>query len=196
MLGIIELLRYHQRVLYIDIDVHHGDGVEEYPIVVDAGLTLDRAFYTTDRVMTVSFHKYGEYFPGTGDLRDHGIGIGKHYAVNFPMRDGIDDESYKSVFQPIISQVMEWYRPGAIVLQCGADSLAGDKLGCFNLSMEGHASCVEYVLKFGVPVLVLGGGGYTMRNVARAWAYETGLLVGQRIGPGTFKTPLLAFGIL
>lgn len=48
----------------------------------------------------------------------------------------------------------------------------------------GHASCVEYVLKFGVPVLVLGGGGYTMRNVARAWAYETGLLVGQRVGPG------------
>lgn len=80
---------------------------------------------------------------------------------------------------------MEWYRPGAIVLQCGADSLAGDKLGCFNLSMEGHASCVEFVLKFNVPVLVLGGGGYTMRNVARAWAYETGLLVGQRVGPGT-----------
>lgn len=48
--------RYHNRVLYIDIDVHHGDGVEE-------------AFYTTDRVMTVSFHKYGEYFPGTGELR-------------------------------------------------------------------------------------------------------------------------------
>lgn len=48
--------RYHKRVLYIDIDVHHGDGVEE-------------AFYTTDRVMTVSFHKYGEYFPGTGELR-------------------------------------------------------------------------------------------------------------------------------
>ena len=79
---------------------------------------------------------------------------------------------------------MEWYQPGAIVLQCGADSLAGDKLGCFNLSMEGHASCVEFVLKFRVPVLVLGGGGYTMRNVARAWAYETGLLVGQRVGPG------------
>jgi histone deacetylase 1/2 len=48
----------------------------------------------------------------------------------------------------------------------------------------GHASCVEFVLKFGIPVLVLGGGGYTMRNVARAWAYETGLLVNQRIGPG------------
>ena len=74
MLGILELLRsipvsyfcsqkvdlashrYHTRVLYIDIDVHHGDGVEE-------------AFYTTDRVMTCSFHKYGEFFPGTGELR-------------------------------------------------------------------------------------------------------------------------------
>jgi histone deacetylase 1/2 len=59
VLCILELLKYHQRVLYIDIDIHHGDGVEE-------------AFYTTDRVMTVSFHKYGEYFPGTGDLKVHG----------------------------------------------------------------------------------------------------------------------------
>lgn len=56
VLGILELLRYYARVLYIDIDVHHGDGVEE-------------AFYTTDRVMTVSFHKYGEFFPGTGELK-------------------------------------------------------------------------------------------------------------------------------
>ena len=72
---------------------------------------------------------------------------------------------------------MEWYRPGAVVLQCGADSLAGDRLGCFNLSHKGHARCVEYVKKFGLPTLVLGGGGYTIRNVARCWAYETALLV-------------------
>jgi histone deacetylase 1/2 len=52
--------------------------------------------------MTVSFHKYGEYFPGTGDLRDHGISSGKHYAVNFPLRDGIDDESYTHSRQPLI----------------------------------------------------------------------------------------------
>jgi histone deacetylase 1/2 len=94
--------------LYIDIDVHHGDGVEE-------------AFYTTDRVMTVSFHKYGEFFPGTGELRaslfrfkkiiicanlnavrqDIGVGKGKHYSLNFPLRDGINDESYKSIFEPV-----------------------------------------------------------------------------------------------
>lgn len=127
--------------------------------------------------MTVSFHKYGEYFPGTGELRDIGIGQGKYYAVNFPFRDGIDDSSYKSVFEPVISGVMEFYQPDAVVLQCGGDSLSGDRLGCFNLSMEGHANCVKFVKSFNLPTLVLGGGGYTMRNVARTWAFETGLLV-------------------
>ncbi|KAK8058146.1 hypothetical protein PG994_008594 [Apiospora phragmitis] len=164
VLGILELLRFNKRVLYIDIDVHHGDGVEE-------------AFYTTDRVMTVSFHKYGEYFPGTGELRDIGIGQGKHYAVNCPLRDGIDDASYKSIFEPVIASVMEYFAPDAVVLQCGGDSLSGDRLGCFNLSMAGHSNCVKYVKSFNLPTLVLGGGGYTMRNVARTWAFETGLLV-------------------
>ncbi|KAF2644475.1 hypothetical protein P280DRAFT_465803 [Massarina eburnea CBS 473.64] len=168
VLGILELLRYKQRVLYIDIDVHHGDGVEE-------------AFYTTDRVMTVSFHKYGEYFPGTGELRDIGVGHGKNYAVNFPLRDGITDQTYKDIFEPVIEAVMTFYGPEAIVLQCGGDSLSGDRLGCFNLSMDGHANCVRYVKSFNVPVIVLGGGGYTMRNVARTWAYETGQLVNQQM---------------
>ncbi|CDR45985.1 CYFA0S21e00254g1_1 [Cyberlindnera fabianii] len=163
VLGIIELLRYHPRVLYIDIDVHHGDGVEE-------------AFYTTDRVMTCSFHKYGEFFPGTGELRDIGVGKGKNYAVNVPLRDGIDDATYKSIFEPVISKIMEWYQPSAIVLQCGGDSLSGDRLGCFNLSMRGHANCVNFCKNLGVPLMVLGGGGYTMRNVARTWSYETGIL--------------------
>ncbi|KAK6874406.1 Histone deacetylase RPD3 [Candida tropicalis] len=163
VLGIIELLRYHPRVLYIDIDVHHGDGVEE-------------AFYTTDRVMTCSFHKYGEFFPGTGELRDIGVGKGKYHAVNVPLRDGIDDATYKSVFEPLITKIIEWYQPSAIVLQCGGDSLSGDRLGCFNLSMNGHANCVNFVKSFNIPLMVLGGGGYTMRNVARTWAYESGLL--------------------
>jgi len=66
-----------------------------------------------------------------------GAGAGKYYAVNFPLRDGIDDTTYKSIFEPVIQHVVDWYKPGAIVLQCGADSLSGDKLGCFNLSMKG-----------------------------------------------------------
>ena len=133
--------------------------------------------------MTVSFHKYGEYFPGTGELRDIGVGQGKHYSINFPLRDGVDDRSYKGIFEPVIKSVMEYYRPEAIVLQCGGDSLSGDRLGCFNLSMQGHANCVNFVKSFNLPVLVLGGGGYTMRNVARTWAYETGLLVGETMNP-------------
>lgn len=165
VLGILELLRSVPRVLYIDIDCHHGDGVEE-------------AFYTTDRVMTCSFHKYGEYFPGTGTLNDKGRGKGKGYAVNIPLKDGITDESFKSVFEPVIDKIIEVFQPSAIVLQCGADSLAGDRLGCFNISMQGHANCIQYVRALNIPLILLGGGGYTVKNVARAWAYETACALG------------------
>ncbi|XP_068481878.1 histone deacetylase 19 isoform X1 [Phaseolus vulgaris] len=165
VLAILELLKQHERVLYVDIDIHHGDGVEE-------------AFYTTDRVMTVSFHKFGDYFPGTGDVRDIGYGKGKYYSLNVPLDDGIDDESYHFLFKPLIGKVMEVFRPGAVVLQCGADSLSGDRLGCFNLSIRGHAECVKYMRSFNVPLLLLGGGGYTIRNVARCWCYETGVALG------------------
>ena len=92
------------------------------------------------RVMTVSFHKYGEYFPGTGDLRDIGAGRGKYYSLNFPLRDGIDDMSYEGIFVPVMSRVMELYQPSAIVLQCGADSLSGDRsvreMGCRGQTLD------------------------------------------------------------
>jgi histone deacetylase 1/2 len=88
VLGILELLRTYPRVLYIDIDCHHGDGVEE-------------AFYTTDRVMTVSFHKFGEYFPGTGTQEDRGRGKGTGYAINVPLKDGLNDDSFKSIYEPV-----------------------------------------------------------------------------------------------
>jgi len=168
VLAILQLLRVHQRVLYIDIDIHHGDGVEE-------------AFYTTDRVMTVSFHKFGEYFPGTGDVKDIGAGPGKGYSLNFPLKDGIDDESYRNIFRPVMAKVMEVYQPQAVVLQCGCDSLGGDRLGCFNLSIKGHGDCVNFIKSYNLPLLVLGGGGYTIRNVSRCWTYETGLLLNQEL---------------
>lgn len=168
VLAILELLKYHPRVLYVDIDIHHGDGVEE-------------AFYTTDRVMTVSFHKFGDFFPGTGDIRDVGVKNGKYYSVNVPLQEGIGDRAYEMVFKPVIEKIMDMYRPTAIVLQCGADSLTGDRLGCFNLTLEGHASCVAYMKSFNIPMLVLGGGGYTVRNVARCWTYETSVLLNESI---------------
>jgi acetoin utilization deacetylase AcuC-like enzyme len=165
VLGILELLKYHPRVLYLDIDIHHGDGVEE-------------AFYTTDRVMTVSFHKYGDFFfPGTGDVKDVGVKAGKYYSVNVPLKDGINDDTYSRIFVPVMQKVMEMFQPTALVLQCGSDSLSGDRLGCFNLSVRGHADCVRHMLTYNLPTLVLGGGGYTIRNVARCWTYETAVVL-------------------
>uniref|UniRef100_A0A8C5YTK0 Histone deacetylase domain-containing protein n=1 Tax=Marmota marmota marmota TaxID=9994 RepID=A0A8C5YTK0_MARMA len=69
----------------------------------------------------------------------------------------------------------------AVVLQCGSDSLSGDRLGCFNLTIKGHAKCVEFVKSFNLPMLMLGGGGYTIRNVARCWTYETAVAVDTEI---------------
>jgi histone deacetylase HOS2 len=164
VLSIINLLRVHPRVMYIDIDLHHGDGVQE-------------AFYTTDRVMTVSFHKYnGEFFPGTGSVDETGIGKGSNYSVNVPLRDGIDDDSYVRLFKSIMEPLITKFQPTVIVQQCGADSLGGDRLGCFNLNIRAHGECVKFIKSFGLPMLVLGGGGYTPRNVSRLWCYETSVL--------------------
>ena len=76
---------------------------------------------------------------------------------------------------------MRYFRPNAIVFQLGTDSLAGDRLGCFNLTIKGHGECVEWVRSFGLPLILLGGGGYTLRNVSRCWAHETGVAVGQSL---------------
>ncbi|KAJ3439069.1 histone deacetylase hos2-related [Anaeramoeba flamelloides] len=167
VLAILELLKFFPRVLYIDIDIHHGDGVEE-------------AFYTTDRVMTCSFHKYGyNFFPGTGNLQDVGFDEGKYYSVNFPLLNGITNEKYFKYFKLTIDKILEIYQPSAIVLQCGADSLYGDRLGSFNLDIKGHGGCVKYIRDKNLPLLVLGGGGYTPKNVAKCWTHETGILVGK-----------------
>lgn len=102
-----------------------------------------------------------------------------------------------------MSAVMDRFQPGAVVLQCGADSLAGDRLGCFNLTLNGtnrarglsvyfsytflvlgHAECVRFMMSYNVPLLILGGGGYTIRNVARCWAFETAVLLKQEVEDG------------
>eukprot|EP00388_Colpodella_angusta_P002994 GDKJ01010660.1.p1 GENE.GDKJ01010660.1~~GDKJ01010660.1.p1 ORF type:complete len:557 (+),score=104.05 GDKJ01010660.1:67-1737(+) len=167
VLGILELLKCHARVLYVDIDIHHGDGVEE-------------AFLQTNRVFTLSFHFHdGIFFPESGALDDSGPqGEGRGYTLNVPLDQGCSDQSFMYVFKPIFSAVFDRYKPGAIVLQCGADSLGGDILGRWNLSSKGHAEAVKLVLDRGVPTMLLGGGGYTIRNTTRCWGYETALAAG------------------
>lgn len=84
------------------------------------------------------------------------------------------------VFIPVVDGVMEYYQPSVIVLQCGADSLAGDKIGKFNLTTLGHAEAGRYLRQMypNVPMMMLGGGGYTISNVARTWSYETISMLG------------------
>ena len=169
VIGIMEMLKYCNRVMYIDIDVHHGDAVEE-------------AFYLTDRVFTLSFHKYGDdFFPKTGSLGNIGSERGLGYSCNIPLMTGITEEHYQYIFEPVVERCIRKVAPDFIVLQCGADSIIGDRLGCFSLSITGHGRCIEFVKNFGIPMLVLGGGGYTPRNVSKCWTYGTSILCGRKI---------------
>lgn len=181
VIAILYLLRLHSRVLYIDIDIHHGDGVQN-------------AFWTTDRVMTLSFHKFAPstreyFFPGTGSLNETGERQGSHYSLNFPLQDGITDESYLEIFKNITNAVIASYRPSCIVLQCGADSLGSDRLGRFSLSIQGHAAAVNHIKSHSLPLLILGGGGYTLKNVARCWTAETAILCDTQVSAKLPETP-------
>ena len=86
----------------------------------------------------------------------------------------------------VVTKVMETYQPSAVLMQCGADSLSGDRLGCFNLTLKGHGRCLEYMKRWNLPLLVVGGGGYTIRNVARCWTYETSIALGVEVANGQF----------
>jgi len=133
--------------------------------------------------MCASFHRYGDaFFPGTGAASDVGERRGRGYSLNIPLREGVDDATFHAAFKPVMARAVDVFRPGAIVLQCGADSLGGDRLGCFNLTVAGHAEAVRFVQAFGLPTLVTGGGGYTKAAVARCWAAETAVLTGVGLG--------------
>ncbi|KAJ1275094.1 hypothetical protein BS78_05G109800 [Paspalum vaginatum] len=160
VVAIRTLLGAFRRVRYVDIDAHHGDGVQA-------------AFLRERRVMTVSFHQYDaatRFFPGTGAAED----CGGEAA-------GTGDERYHEMFGPIMERVMGVFQPDAVVLQCGADSLAGDRIAGLRLSVRGHAQCVRLLRGYGVPLLLLGGGGYTINHVASCWCYETAVAIGKEI---------------
>ncbi|KRZ09921.1 Histone deacetylase 1 [Trichinella zimbabwensis] len=169
VLAIVELLKYNRRVLYLDIDCHHGDGVEA-------------AFYSTNRVMTLSFHLYEKnFFPGTGNMNDIGVGAGLHHSSNVPLKMGITDHDYEQIFKPIVSNVLQRYQPNVIVMQCGTDSLAGDRLGRLNLTLKGHSNCVKFVISKNIPLILLGGGGYRPANAARCWTLETAIALEEEL---------------
>ena len=166
VLAVSRLRRKFDRVLYVDLDVHHGDGVEN-------------AFSFTKKVFTLSLHlKEAGFFPGTGSLNDIGFGQGKFYACNVPLKEGTSDQTFNRVFNSIFPHVFKSFNPDAMVIQCGADCLAMDPLGGFNLSSEAVLKCVKLIQTCDLPTLYLGGGGYVKENAARLWTLITAQLCG------------------
>jgi len=169
VLAIHRLQRAFKRVMYVDLDVHHGDGVED-------------AFSCTDKVLTFSVHKMEPgFFPGTGAYTDVGHGRGRYFSVNIPMRPGLNDDRFKYIFNATFSAAVEQFKPDVFVVQCGADGLSGDPLGGFNLTPHGLSSAVQQVVGVGLPVLLLGGGGYNIPNTVRCWVQVTADLLGVQV---------------
>jgi histone deacetylase 1/2 len=116
------------------------------------------------------------------------------YAVNVPLCDGLCDDMFlETAFKPVMEEVILRFDPQVVVLQSGADSIASDKIGKFNLSTEGHASAGRWLREQhpNIPVMVLGGGGYTISNVARTWSYETIAMLGYRDEDIPYLCPLV-----
>ncbi|KEG12035.1 putative histone deacetylase [Trypanosoma grayi] len=165
VLCIQRLLRRFQRILYLDLDVHHGDGVEA-------------AFYGNTRVMTVSLHQFGNgFFPGTGD---YGCPETENsFAVNVPLPVRTGDAMYLLYFRTVVTAAVRCFDPEAVVVQCGADCIVGDLIGRLNVTTAAHSQCVADVLRLGLPAVLLGGGGYHVFNTARCWAINTATALGR-----------------
>ncbi len=157
VVAIYELLRRELRVAYLDVDAHHGDGVQD-------------AFYDTDQVLTISLHQHGRtLFPGTGFVYETGRGRGMGYAVNIPLYPGTDDEIYLSVFRELVPDLLAAYEPDVLVTQLGVDTLYNDPLANLSMTTQGFLEVVGIIKDLGLPWVALGGGGYHIVNVARAW---------------------------
>jgi len=155
-----------KRVLYLDVDVHHGDGVAY-------------AFYERCDVMTISLHENPRLlFPGTGFENEIGSGAGKGFCVNVPLPVGTYDEAYMKAFGSVARPLIEAFNPDVIVFELGADALAGDPLAHLYLTNNVYADIINYLLSLDKPILATGGGGYNIDNTVRAWALAWCILCG------------------
>jgi acetoin utilization protein AcuC len=157
VIAIISLLKKGRRVAYIDIDAHHCDGVQN-------------AFYNTDRVLTISIHETGEMlFPGTGFENETGKGEGDGYSVNIPMPPSSNDELFVYAFNEIVPPLVKKFKPDIVVTQLGVDSFYSDPLTHLNYTNNGYCEIVKKIKEISPRWVALGGGGYDISNVARAW---------------------------
>ncbi len=164
VIAINRLLSYGMKAAYVDIDVHHGDGVQE-------------AFYDDPRVLTISVHESGRYlFPGTGSVEEVGSGNGRGYSVNLPLFPYTSDDLYLECFREIVPPLLSAFKPDVLVTQLGIDTYYNDPLAHLLLSSNGFSQVVGEFSAMGIPWLALGGGGYNVEAVARCWALAYGVM--------------------
>jgi acetoin utilization protein AcuC len=171
---VIEALRQRYRIrrlAYVDIDAHHGDGVfyafEDDPDLID-----------------VDFHEDGRYlYPGTGAVNETGLGEAVGRKLNIPLSPGAGDETFFRLWESA-EAFLDKFAPEVMVLQCGADSLAGDPITHLELTEAAHAHAAARLKRLAARhshgrLLVLGGGGYNRDNLARAWTAVIAALLGE-----------------
>lgn len=162
------------KILYLDIDAHHGDGVM-YGFYSDAG------------VLDIDFHEDGrDLFPGTGFTDEVGEGEASGTKINIPLAPFTGDEPYLKLFQQIVPAAVRAYRPEVLLLQCGADGHANDPLAHLQLTTKSYSEVAKTVQELsheisGGRMIVFGGGGYNIANVARTWTVVASTLAGYAI---------------
>ncbi len=168
-----------ERVAYVDVDVHHGDGVQA-------------AFWDDPRVLTISVHESGRsLYPGTGFPSETGGPAAVGSAVNISLPAGTDDNGWLRAFHGVVPQLVEHFRPAYLVTQLGCDTHADDPLGHLTLSVDGQRMTYEALHRLAHRVtegrwIATGGGGYSWVDVVpRAWAHLVGELVGSPVAPET-----------
>jgi len=170
-LAIHEMVSAGWHVAYIDIDVHHGDGVQEI-------------FYGSDRVLTLSLHETGEYlFPGTGWLHEMGRGMGRGLTLNLPLEPFTEGDTYREVLVEIADAALSWFRPDAVVVQAGADAHFSDPLADLMLTTRDYEAIYRDLLRIvdrtaHGRVLFTLGGGYSLAATPRIWAILALVLLG------------------
>jgi len=172
VIGIMRLLRRGKRVAYIDIDAHHGDGVQ-------------KAFYDTDQVLTISLHETGyTLFPGTGFESEIGEGKGEGYSVNLPFPPETEDDVYVWAFEEVVPELIHTFRPDVVVTQLGVDTFYDDPLTNLHLSIFGYERVLKGIKDLAPQWVALGGGGYNIFNVARAWTLAWAVMNGVELEEG------------
>ncbi len=178
--AIADLLRSGvQRVAYVDVDVHHGDGVE-------------RMFWDDPRVLTISLHESGRaLFPGTGWATDTGGPGAEGAAVNVPLPPGTGDQGWLRAFHSVVPQLLEEFKPEVLVTQQGADAHFLDPLAHLTLSLDGQRMAYQALHSFahryaGGRWVAVGGGGYEIVDVVpRAWTHLLAEASGYALDPLT-----------